>query len=823
MTERRYPLRIAACWLLSLSMLYSGVAWAYMNASAGSGMLAAAAAVGGAGSDLNGIYRQIESIRSNLDRSQFDLEELLFSLEFDVDSVIEFVSQEIRFQQYQGLLRSAHGTLISRAGNSLDQGVLLARLLNDAGYEARIVEGSLAREDALRLLSTMSGDTGWPDYFAEGRQGFFESLVTSRLTVGDTPQAGLKLLGDRAGASLDSSRKQLEHVSASVAPAVDLIMDKGKSVSIDAASVLVDELKQYFWVEYRTGVANDWTAAHPAFGSLEPPTVDAKSYLADSVPDDLQHRVRIQVFIESRLGSAVSTQPLMSAWERPAANAAYQPQEIAFLPYSGSEAEDADFLEHAASSAELFVPTFNTGLAPGAKVFTLDGNVVPLDALSPAGEFVKQVSDKGAQAISALEGLGSDDSEAAASKPPRAMNRLWIEYTLIAPGGNEESIVRSIVDTDDDGRRFVTGRQVEPDEFESEARPALLQGRSLAVATGPVNPAWLMDRMLAAAEDGQATLSELEQRAGRAGPDDNAAIMKGLDPLPDMRWMKYFMATRTGTGFSDNGATYAGRPAITSFNHGVYANGDGLRGYDQIDILFNSTRAVSVTDDGPSFAQAGALASGLFETFQEHRLMESRSADGSSSAFDALADKSESLVAVTPGDPSKLASIGLSPAAMLHARQELASGYALLIPQSSETAHWWRVDPATGTTTGMGIGPGGYGGVSASEYIVIGGIIIGTLLMYYGFYNCFTNESGLALFCCLVDSWLTGLFVAALAFVIAQLIGLGVGAVGASMGASTAEAQLVSAISTAAMIDVPATVISFTDFRIRACGSATGT
>lgn len=823
MSERRYPLRIAACWLLSLSMLYSSIAWAHMNASAGSGMLAATAAVGSNGSDLNGIYRQIESIRSNLDRSQFDLEELLFSLEFDVDSVIEFVSREIRFQQYQGLLRSAHGTLISRAGNSLDQGVLLARLLNDAGYEARIVEGSLAREDALRLLSTMTGDTGWPDYFAEGRQDFFESLVTSRLTVGDTPQAGLKLLGGRASDSLESSRKQLDRISASVAPAVKQLMGKSASAKIDAASVLASELEQYFWVEYRTGVTNDWTEVHPAFGSLEPPTVEAKSYLADSIPEALQHRVQIQVFIESRLGSAVSTQPLMSAWERPAANAAYQPQEIAFLPYSGSEAENANLLEHAASSAELFVPTFNTGIAPGAKVFTLDGNVVPLDALSPAGEFVKQVSDKGAQAISALEGLGSDDPEAAAPKPPRAMNRLWIEYTLIAPDGAEESIQRSIVDTDKDGHRFVAGRQIEPDQFESEARPALLQGRSFAVATGPVNPAWLMDRMLAAAEDGRATLTELQQRAARATGDDNAAILNGIDPLPDVRWLKYFMATRTDTGFSDGGATYAARPAITSFNHGVYANGDGLRGYDQIDILFNSTRGVSVTDDGPTLAHTGALASGLFETFQEHRLMESRSTDGSGSAFDALADNSKPLVAVTPGDPSQLASIGLSASAMLHARQELASGYALLIPEGSDTGHWWRVDPATGTTTGMGVGPGGYGGVSASEYIVIGGIIIGTLLMYFGFYNCFANESGLALFCCLVDSWLTGIVVAALAFVIAQVIALGLGSVAAGMGTATAEAELVSAIFTAVFVDVPANALSFTDFRIRACGSVTGT
>ena len=84
-----------------------------------------------------------KSLRSNIDRSQFDLEALLEKLEYDDEAIIRFVDEQIAYQPYQGLLRGALGTLMSRAGNSLDQSVLLATLLRDAGFDARITQGRL--------------------------------------------------------------------------------------------------------------------------------------------------------------------------------------------------------------------------------------------------------------------------------------------------------------------------------------------------------------------------------------------------------------------------------------------------------------------------------------------------------------------------------------------------------------------------------------------------------------------------------------------------------------------------------------------------------
>src|SRR5690606_19333666 len=94
----------------------------------------------------------IQELRGYIDRSQFDLEALLDTLYYDEEEIIAFVRDNIYFEQYPGLLRGAQVTLSSRAGNALDQSLLLAQLLKDAGLDARIARGRLSVDEAEALL-----------------------------------------------------------------------------------------------------------------------------------------------------------------------------------------------------------------------------------------------------------------------------------------------------------------------------------------------------------------------------------------------------------------------------------------------------------------------------------------------------------------------------------------------------------------------------------------------------------------------------------------------------------------------------------------------
>ena len=110
-------------------------------------------------------------MRKLLDHTQFDIAELGYTLDGDAEKIINFVQTEIGFEQYPGLLRGAQGTLLSRAGNALDQSVLLERLLLDAGYEAKINHGTLEGADAQRLLQGLFHKRACLLYTSGSRRG----------------------------------------------------------------------------------------------------------------------------------------------------------------------------------------------------------------------------------------------------------------------------------------------------------------------------------------------------------------------------------------------------------------------------------------------------------------------------------------------------------------------------------------------------------------------------------------------------------------------------------------------------------------------------
>ena len=126
---------------------------------------------------LDRFVAKLEQLKTEIDRSRFDLEALLDREEFDEQKIIAFVRDEISFEQYPGLLRGAQGTLISGAGNALDQALLLATLLKDAGLDARIVRGRIDAKQARLMLSGIGTSTSNAGHLATEPQAWEARLA----------------------------------------------------------------------------------------------------------------------------------------------------------------------------------------------------------------------------------------------------------------------------------------------------------------------------------------------------------------------------------------------------------------------------------------------------------------------------------------------------------------------------------------------------------------------------------------------------------------------------------------------------------------------
>jgi hypothetical protein len=73
----------------------------------------------------------------------------------DLDRIFAAVATGIHYEPYRGIQRGVDGTLEAGSGNAVDQALLLANLLGEAGYQTRLARGSLQGENVATLLRGM--------------------------------------------------------------------------------------------------------------------------------------------------------------------------------------------------------------------------------------------------------------------------------------------------------------------------------------------------------------------------------------------------------------------------------------------------------------------------------------------------------------------------------------------------------------------------------------------------------------------------------------------------------------------------------------------
>lgn len=662
-------------------------------------------------------------LRQAINRSAFDLEALLEKLEFDHENIIRFVRDEIAFEQYHGALRGPKGTLMSQAGNSLDQSVLLAKLLRDAGYDARVARGTLDEADARTLLRQMSrprpavADLG---DVAKGvavmkQIGFMTSLDDSQTQKLVDALERPPVIGTTSGF------EAFQFTTAQLQEAYDSLAANTVS-ELDAA--VLNEARDYFWVETKLGAADAWQDIHPVL----PEGVNVKpgrvATLADEVPQELLHRIRLQMFIERSAGGQSSTVAVMDAWERPVANLVGVPVVFAALPDSALDpANVAMPPQEIIARANYFVPSLLSGPAPGAQFFDLAGNTIdPMAASNIASGVVKQVGEAFGEATGAI----GDESSV-----PR-LEAVWIEITLIAPSGKETVYRRTL--TGAAGTVVGTGT----DSRLASVLP-LLRSNTLVVAAGRTPRGTAIDeqliqwqsivpgiKALAWGVEGNTTLS----------PEDRSAL-----PEVPRHWHGHLaMLSRFDVveDWSDKHRLYRHEPFVAIHTAGVSDSGGSMA---RVDVVHNARRAFDISGAEARFDPRAQIAGGVWETVSEGSMLESGDRTGAMRVLQAARDQKIALRSIKPGDA--LVNLPVEGDAVRHLKADLERGYAVLIPEARPEGYqqtaWWRLDPRTGETLGM-LDDGR--GVELTERAIIMIGVAGVVFLHYSLYGCFSQAYG---------------------------------------------------------------------------------
>lgn len=606
--------------------------------------------------------KEIAELRASIDKGHLEPMSLVEQLDYDETLITDFVQNQISYHHYKGVLRGARGTLRSRSGNMLDQSLLLATLLKDAGLDARIVRGEIEAAELYRILSDNAVELSTKN--AQAQQGRPRTATSGGSE--DVP-VSLALQRER---KLTQVRTSLETLSQELYDAIE------PSLGSPATGQTISDksMASAFWVEYRLGGSAKWTMARPALDSLLP-ALEPKEYFTDSIPEEYQQRISLGIYVEAITGGSRATNPLFVEWERPLASLVGENSSLTlslvpdnFLVESAKKQPILALID----SAELFMPFMNGQPMPGASLLARSGSVVPAnEAMSMFAGIFKTVTGKGDAATNALSSIGSDPNES--QEPLRHIQNVSLRITVSAPGQDDLVYHRTIAQWQ--------GNQ-------AQLNRDLTREITLSFQTGVTSPIEFADLSLdAAVSILTLPLQELADYGGtNSSSNDTGLLLKGYEG-------QRFLAT------VDMHVSALGLNGIYRTGPTIVAQYRPLQAFDQVVSGFDIITSPWGTFSQSQAISTGVLNAGVLGAIVERNLF-AYEANGGSSALSRLMQNrknGEPWQLVNSANNPNLKSLSAEARGLL--QRDLEQGYVFLFTKQGEGISddaWWRVRTSSG-------------------------------------------------------------------------------------------------------------------------------
>jgi len=600
--------------------------------------------------------------------SIFSVEKTADEIGKDPAALFAYVHDHVRTQIYSGVLRGARGTLISGAGNSWDQALLLATMLRHQGKEARFARVHLTSEMAAKIVDRMFSDAARPHMPAGKPLQIPDSLQNERRTTMAQIQA-------------DAQAAQTDLLQA---------LDRANLPLGDAATSepqLEAEAADHLFVEYREG--DRWIALDPIMEDTPGTSVSSAAEHAPEIPDSFYHHVTIHVSIEERHGPTL------------------QQREV--LRFSTTAA--------ALSAAQVLL-SHKFDVAGGWRatpVLQIDGQAYAALTFSDAGLSAAKVKEdrinQAQQAISqagqaaALFGGNQKPAATPAAAPQGAFSAEWLDVDFTDPAKHSDVVRRELIDRIGPVARANKTAVIAPLTSINVAHgvPLELEGvYALAFATAPLNPALLGRRLSAAAGiigDLQALRDARPAQNGSLSPEDQQRLVRILDQYPALLQVSAESTLALSQHFArglhvgDSPVLFyesTPRLAIASFD---------LRSGLALDLRRNKVRVFARRSSGSDLVRANLARSIGDAAIEGDALMPEAHARriAGIDIFDRARTQGVRLVAIRAGAPLTT----LQASDLVRARMASAEAGTLLIapertPSAKSHFAWWKLDPSTG-------------------------------------------------------------------------------------------------------------------------------
>jgi hypothetical protein len=688
---------------------------------------------------LDRLMRLLDAYDRESPRDTFDPAAVVQSVGRDSTKLFEWVRDQTYWVPYQGALRGPVGVLMDHVGSSLDRALLLAELLRVTGEKVRLMHATLSPEQAKQVLGKMRP---LPKEWLAPPESSDEK--TNELADKYAARFGLEPL--RLKAAIEKSALQADRIAeaaagraAEQAPLVtkaiegietkDRPQNLDRNLEQDATAAAAD----YWWVSRQDN--NQWIDLDP---TLPDTKVGSRAVDVQGEPLDYDgklpanpavcHEVRLQVTIGRWTAGKLEESPVLKQTLRPA-DVLGKRVSISYLPV-GAEGE-TDLLKPGGDAPEQRLKDLVAKQHEWVAVLNIGSDTVIQSSFNDAGQINEKpnldalAATGGSAAGAAKSAISAFDAPAPVeSKPDSQLVAQWIDYEIHTPGRPVVQIRRQVFD-------FVGPA--------TSAAPSLTNAQIVDRALGSLGETEIL---LQPCQFSQAFVTHLSTAGALANREVIKALASGdrsdpkftneqLDQIVPPPGEVNVLALARMQWSPVRGDAYLYQPNILTHHAMFKQNAAGhLVVREGFDIVTNN---VAVRASDAAAARNIRLQQGVMDTATEAALAAGGDkVENTSELFTAAIARGEQWITLRDRNDTALTSLAISNEVRSRIEADLTNGYVVLVPKAAAESDgrslmaWWRINPATGQT--LGIGQNGWGTAAAERALIHARIMLKALL-----------------------------------------------------------------------------------------------
>ncbi len=654
---------------------------------------------------LQTYFQLLEDVVAQLPDDTFDPQAVVEMVGSEPIKLFEWVRDHTYLVAYEGALRGPKGVIMDRLGNSLDRAMLLHELIRLAGYEVRLARGTLSEEKAKKIFEKTQVATSRKASLSEEiLSQDMNALIEKYAKEYQLDKAEFQEVFDRKGRVKEALAKKIaERVKEQTAAIFEAIKKYRKKEDRMALDSRYSTLKDHWWVQWEKD--DNWVDLDPTFADNKPGealTEVKQTFNPDDLDEDLIHSIKVRVIIERWEKGKLEKNTVFEYSLKPS-ELLGKKIILGHIPMNWPK--DFNVFEEEDPSGSLMANVITE--KEWMPILTINSDNITQSRFSIYGE-IKKGEPEGGRGFAGglLKAFTSEKEREEKAKKDSYLTAEWIEYEIISPGQRAKTIWREIFDFLGPSVRQRSNIP-EPRIGEKQrlsAQLKLLGEIEILPIVCSLSPKFLEFLTAKSMITNKDIFISLFREYNSLEPEDILTNLGEINPLPGPI---YELALARSKLSQHAPETYLDCINIINCRKFLQESSEGeLVKFQCLDIIANDIAVRPGSSLDPFLVR---LEQGVLDSNAEARVLGQEGwVESTGEIFAESKDQGIHWVAIQNVEDPEWQRIQLSQDVRARIENDLGNGFIVLVPPQQISIKgkymygWWRIEPQSGNTIGMG-------------------------------------------------------------------------------------------------------------------------